>query len=242
MNTRIEEDTQHLVDALNFKQKVDRSLELVRGMHEKYGDRMVVANSLGKDSMAVWDLCKRVDPKMRGFIVTTRFKPKETRAFQQVIVKQYPQLQVFESDAEIPDDLYQTDPDQCCEILKVEPAQRALREMKADCWVTGRRCTEGSTRKDLSEFEVAESGLVKVDPILLWDEREVWQYLALYRVPVNPLYGQGYRSLGCQPCTGISSSGEDERSGRWFGTDKIGGECGIHTRDMRTKQAESATD
>ena len=92
---------------------------------------------------------------------------------------------------------------------------------------------------ELSEVEVAESGLVKVDPILLWHEREVWQYLALHAVPVNPLYGEGYRSLGCQPCTEITT-GADERSGRWAKTRKVGGECGIHTRDMGTRQTESA--
>ena len=47
----------------------------------RFGDRLVVANSLGKDSCVVWDLAKRVSPKIRGFIVTTRFKPRETKRF-----------------------------------------------------------------------------------------------------------------------------------------------------------------
>lgn len=74
--------------------------------------------------------------------------------------------------------------------------------------------------------------LLKLNPILLWHEREVWQYLALYGVPVNQLYGEGYRSLGCAPCTQITT-GANERDGRWIGTSKCGGECGIHTRPLK---------
>jgi phosphoadenosine phosphosulfate reductase len=107
------------------------------------------------------------------------------------------------------------------------------------CWVTGLRCTEGRTRSDYQEVEERDRGLIKLNPILLWREREVWQYLALYAVPVNPLYREGYRSLGCAPCTRISS-GEDERAGRWIGTSKCGGECGIHTRPLRVGSADLA--
>ena len=80
-----------------------------------------------------------------------------------------------------------------------------------------------------------DAGLVKLNPILIWHEREVWQYLALYRVPVNPLYAQGYRSLGCAPCSKIAN-GPNERAGRWIGTSKCGGECGIHTRPLKVGQ------
>ena len=148
-------------------------------------------------------------------------------------VAQYPELKVFSSEAEIPDKLYLTAPDQCCDILKVEPTKRAIEEMKVSCWVTGLRCTEGRTRTDFKEVEERDPGLIKLNPILIWHEREVWQYLALYKVSVNPLYGKGYRSLGCLPCTKITL-GADERAGRWIGTSKCGGECGIHTRPLKT--------
>jgi phosphoadenosine phosphosulfate reductase len=103
--------------------------------------------------------------------------------------------------------------------------------MAVACWVTGLRCTEGRTRTDFREIEQRDPGLYKLNPILLWHEREIWEYLAIHRVPVNPLYGEGYRSLGCAPCTRISA-GPDERAGRWLGTSKCGGECGIHTRPL----------
>lgn len=226
------DDLKVLVETLNFKQKVDRSLELIKEAYKKYGDGLVVANSLGKDSVCVWDLAKKASPKIRGFIVTTRFKPQETIKFMNEIVTRYPELKVFKSDVEIPDKLYETNPDKCCDLLKVGPTRQAIKEMNVKCWVTGLRCTEGRTRTDYKEVEERDKGLLKLNPILIWREREVWQYLAIYAVKVNPLYALGYRSLGCEPCTRITSD-ENERSGRWIGTSKCGGECGIHTRPLK---------
>jgi len=221
-----------LVDGLNFAQKVERSLRLIREAYEEFGDRLVVANSLGKDSCAVWDLAKRVSPRIRGFVVTTRFKPPETVHFMNETVRRYPELAVYRNDSQVPDGLYETDPDRCCDMLKVEPTRRAIEQMGVACWVTGLRCTEGRTRTDFQEVEERDRGLIKLNPILIWHEREVWQYLAIHHVPVNPLYAQGYRSLGCAPCTRIAN-GPDERAGRWLGTSKCGGECGIHTRPLK---------
>ncbi|OGS43442.1 MAG: hypothetical protein A2539_10685 [Elusimicrobia bacterium RIFOXYD2_FULL_34_15] len=225
-------DLKVLVDGLNFKEKVDRSLTLISEAYKKYGDGLVVANSLGKDSVAVWDLVKKVSPKIRGFIITTRFKPKETIEFMNETVKKYPELRIYKNDEKIPDNLYKTDPHKCCDVLKVLPTRKAILEMGATCWVTGLRCTEGKTRTDFKEVEERDKGLIKLNPILLWKEREIWQYLALYEVKVNPLYKVGYRSLGCLPCTKITNE-EDERAGRWVGTSKMGGECGIHTRPLK---------
>jgi len=227
------EDLKKLVETLNFKEKVERSLQLIREAYKKYGDGLVVANSLGKDSVVVWDLAKRVDTKIRGFIVTTRFKPVETVAFMNEEVARYPELKVYKNDVNIADKLYKTDPDKCCDILKVKPVKQAVEEMGVTCWVTGLRCTEGRTRTDFREIEERDKGLIKLNPVLIWKEREIWQYLALYGVKVNPLYALGYRSLGCSPCTKITNE-DNERAGRWIGTSKCGGECGIHTRPLKT--------
>ena len=227
-----QEDVKELVEGLNFAEKVERSLRLIRDAYEAFGDRLVVANSLGKDSSVVWHLAKRGNRNIKGFIVTTRFKPVETKEFMRQEVARYPELEVYQNDEPIPDELYRTDPDRSCELLKVQPTRQAIEELDVQCWVTGLRCTEGRTRTDFQEVEERDEGLVKLNPILIWYEREVWQDLALYNVPVNPLYKLGYRSLGCATCTTIST-GADERAGRWIGTSKCGGECGIHTRPLK---------
>ena len=221
-----------LVERLDFRQKVERSLALIKKAYDSFGDKLVVANSLGKDSMVVWHLAKRISPEIRGFIFTTRFKPAETMKFIQLHVSMYPELWVYENDCVIASQLYKTEPNRCCELLKVEPTRKAIMEMKAKCWVTGLCCTEGRTRTHFDELEERDHGLVKLNPILIWQEREIWQYIAIYKVDVNPLYAKGYRSLGCEPCTRIAS-GSDERAGRWADTSKCGGECGIHTRPLK---------
>ena len=225
------ENVVELVEQLNFAQKVERSLELIDQAYAEHGEGLVIANSLGKDSSVVWHLAQRVNPQIQGFIVTTRYKPVETVNFMHAEVARCPTLKIFKSDEEIPDKLYAHDPDRCCDILKVQPTRQAIKEMGASCWVTGLRCTEGRTRTNFKEIEERDIGLIKLNPILIWYEREVWQYLALNNVPVNPLYNKGYRSLGCWPCTKIAQ-GKDERAGRWIGTSKCGGECGIHTKPL----------
>lgn len=226
------ENVKELVENLNYKQKVERSLALIEEAYDRYGEGLVVANSLGKDSVCVWALAKMVSQKISGFIVTTRFKPPQTVEFMHEIVKQYPELRIYRNDEEIPEKLYEYDPDRCCNILKVLPTRWAIEEMRVTCWVTGLRCTEGRTRTDYQEVEERDKGLMKLNPILIWKEREVWQFLALNGVKVNQLYAEGYRSLGCAPCTKISTD-ENERAGRWTGTSKCGGECGIHTRPLK---------
>jgi len=232
---RVEENLPELVEKLNFAEKVERSLSLLEEAGAEFGDALVVANSLGKDSSVVWHLARRVNPRIRGFIVTTRFKPVETQQFMAQETARHPGLRIFRNEQEIPERLHETDPDRCCDILKVQPTRRAIEEMNVRCWVTGLRCTEGRTRTDFREIEERDQGLIKLNPILIWYEREVWQYLALHQVDVNPLYARGYRSLGCWPCTKIAQ-GADERAGRWIGTSKCGGECGIHTKPLVTRR------
>lgn len=224
-------NVQELVDGLHFGEKVERAKELLAWSFEKFGDKAVVANSLGKDSMVVWDLATKVNPNVRGFIVTTMYKPPETVQYMNDLVAENPNLKIYKSDQDV-GNLYETDPDQCCQILKVEPVRQAVAEMEVECWITGLRCTEGRTRTDFKEIEERDHGLIKLNPILLLKEREVWQYLALNNVKSNSLYGLGYRSLGCAPCTRITTD-ENERAGRWLNTSKCGGECGIHTQPLK---------
>ncbi|MHC4913668.1 MAG: phosphoadenosine phosphosulfate reductase family protein, partial [Planctomycetota bacterium] len=157
----VTENVTELIDKLNFAEKVARSLELIDRAYKEFGHELVVANSLGKDSSAVWHLAKRVSPRIRGFIVTTRFKPVETKQFMKEEVAEYPELRVFSNEQDIPDKLYETDPDRCCEILKVEPTRQAIKEMGVSCWITGLRCTEGRTRTDYKEIEQRDEGLIK---------------------------------------------------------------------------------
>jgi phosphoadenosine phosphosulfate reductase len=117
----------------------------------------------------------------------------------------------------------------CCEIRKVEPLKRALAGKRA--WVTGMRRAQSATRKSLplEEFDPADA-LWKFNPLAEWREREVWDYIRAHEVPYNPLHDQGYRSIGCAPCTRPTAAGEDLRAGRWWWENPESKECGLHKR------------
>jgi phosphoadenosine phosphosulfate reductase len=75
----------------------------------------------------------------------------------------------------------------------------------------------------------------KVHPLADWDEKRVWAYIHVNEIPYNPLHDVGYRSIGCIPCTRPTTPEEEERAGRWAGSDKL--ECGIHV-DTPTSQGD----
>ena len=115
----------------------------------------------------------------------------------------------------------------CCEIRKVEPLRRALAGKGA--WITGLRRGQSAGRGAVAvqEFD-AVHGLAKFNPLADWSEQDVWDYIRSYDVPYNRLYDQGYRSIGCAPCTRPVVAGEDARAGRWWWEAQGGKECGLH--------------
>lgn len=244
----------------NFTQKIEHSKKVIKDALAKYS-KIGVACSFGKDSMTVVHLAREVDKNIPVFAVMTVFKPDETLNYLTemdkkmnlnltvylVSDKPLPILEkagiktVLLSAKEFHDNwdasqkeegksLYEAKPDLCCKLLKVDPTKEAVKDL--DAWVTGLRSTEGYTREDYKEVE-EKGGLIKINPILDWTELDIWRYLAINQIPVNPLYAQGYRSLGCAPCSKIIGDDQLERAGRWQNTSKCGGECGIHTQPLK---------
>jgi phosphoadenosine phosphosulfate reductase len=128
-------------------------------------------------------------------------------------------------------ELWKRDPDLCCTIRKVLPLQSKLQDL--DCWITGLRRNQSESRSSIGIIELyalnGENGpdIVKLNPMANWSREAIWDYIRKHEIPWNPLYSQGYRSIGCMTCTRKSGEGEDERAGRWTGFKKV--ECGIHT-------------
>jgi phosphoadenosine phosphosulfate reductase len=118
----------------------------------------------------------------------------------------------------------------CCAIRKVEPLSRALSGLSG--WVTGMRREQSVTRSDLNAIEPDElnGGILKINPLLDWNEEQLLAYTDEHRLPKNRLYGQGYRSIGCAPCTRAVKPGEDARAGRWWWESAEHKECGLHRR------------
>lgn len=119
---------------------------------------------------------------------------------------------------------------ECCRIRKVEPLSRALKGLSG--WITGLRRDQGVTRGDLAPVATDQlnGGFVKINPLINWSETEVNAYAHYRGIPMNRLYGWGYRSIGCAPCTRAVQPWEDARAGRWWWEKPEHKECGLHRR------------
>ena len=123
--------------------------------------------------------------------------------------------------------LYQSAPDQCCKLRKVEPLFKAVAEYRV--WLTGLRREQAKSRAALEESALftlpGGRQVLKLAPLAEWTTQEVWYACEELSIPLLPLYARGYSSIGCEPCTSLPLDPNDPRSGRWAGR-KV--ECGIH--------------
>lgn len=118
---------------------------------------------------------------------------------------------------------------ECCKVRKIEPLKRAFQNL--DVWICGLRKDQSITRFYSSMVEWDEAnGLVKINPLINWTEKMVWEYIRVHHVPYNELHDKGFPSIGCQPCTRAVAAGEDIRSGRWWWEAPEHKECGLHKR------------
>ena len=122
--------------------------------------------------------------------------------------------------------LWDTDITKFHDITKIEPLLRGLDELKTEAWITGRRRDQAVTRATMPVFELDGKGRLKINPLATWTRKQSWAYVAEHKVIYNPLHDQGYPSIGDEPITTKVADGEDERAGRWRGSEKT--ECGIH--------------
>jgi len=130
----------------------------------------------------------------------------------------------------------------CCGIRKVEPLNRALRELNA--WMTGLRREQAVTRSEVRKIELDRDhgSIVKINPLVDWSYDQVWNYIREHKVPYNRLHNQGYPSIGCAPCTRAVKPGEDLRAGRWWWENPDTKECGLHVSSDVLKTAKAQTD
>ncbi len=196
---------------------------VVKWAHERYDTGLVLAASF-QDCVLI-DVAVRAVPDIEVVFLDTQYHFAETLWFvEQVRARYNLNLTVMRPRAAA-DDLWHSDPDQCCRVRKVEPLERALRGRAA--WMTGLRRDEAASRATapIVSYDVGR-GLVKVNPLASWTDVDVAGYIKDRNLPVHPLAERGYSSIGCWPCTRPVADGEDARAGRWSGSDKT--ECGLH--------------
>jgi len=227
------------VKSLNERFRGQSTAEQLAWAWERFGPRAAVGTSFQGAGLVMLHLARQQGLAFPVFTLDTGLLFPETLALKKrledffglAIEALQPDLTVEEQADVHGPELWARNPDLCCTVRKVLPLRDKLTDL--DCWITGLRRQQSDTRADIGVVEVyvfdEDSGreIVKFNPMADWTRDAVWDYLRQHHIPYNPLHDQGYRSIGCLPCTRKSGNGENERAGRWTGFNKV--ECGIHT-------------
>ncbi len=208
---------------------------------ETYGAGLTMATAFGAEGCALLGMLAKIRDETGLlpdiFNLDTGYQFEETLDLKRRLEDKYNiSIRAIQPDAGIEyaeadsrsifeEPLYQSQPNLCCYYRKVLPLAGAVEGF--DAWITAIRRDQTPERANapIVGFD-SQFPLVKINPLANWTKQQVWDYIRANRVPYNPLHDQGFPSIGCWPCTRAVKAGEDDRAGRWGGTDKR--ECGIH--------------
>jgi len=225
--------------------------EVVKWALEKYGDKIALASSFGAEDMVLTDIILKINsrpmlrsdsPKARIFTLDTGRLPQETYEVMEKTREKYKaKIEVYFPDTssvekmieEHGPNLFYKSVDLrhlCCKVRKIEPLNRAFSGLSA--WICGLRKEQAVTRAGVKKIEIDEShgGIIKINPLADWTEKDIWNYIKKKDVPYNSLHDKGYPSIGCAPCTRAIKPGEDVRAGRWWWEKPEQKECGLHSK------------
>ena len=202
--------------------------------YERFGDKLCLTCSWQKQSSVLVHMVCELGIDIPVIELDTALFFRETYETRERLVAKYglelvrpDVISVAEQHKQEGPNLWETNPDRCCHVRKVEPLERALKDF--DAWISGIRREQSLTRKDAQRVEFSDQYDVwKIQPLVDWNAKRVQAYVHVNEIPYNPLHDAGYPSIGCIPCTRPVSRDEDERAGRWAESDKI--ECGIHDK------------
>ena len=224
--------------AAEFETRTPR--DILQWAADSFGSRVAISSAFGPEGLVVIDIAMRkVAPRLPIFTIDTGFLFKETVELIRKIEQEYvitierlhPELTPEQQAEQHGPELYRREPDKCCAMRKVLPLQKKLPEL--DAMITGLRRSQSETRQGAKILQLQETPdghrYLKINPLASWSKEEVWWYIISHQLHYNPLHDRGYPSIGCWPdcCTRAVKEGENERAGRWAGTDKK--ECGLHT-------------
>lgn len=208
--------------------------DLLKWTIKQFGiDKVVMGTGFGAPGVVLLDILKKVNQNVEVFYIDTGVLFKETYELKNQLESQY-KMKFKRFSTQVPieqqrelygDELWNRDPNLCCNIRKVMPLRKALSSY--DVWITGIRKSQTQMRKDSDSIEYDERyNVTKINPLIHWSHEQVWDYIKENNLSYNKLHEEGYPSLGCTHCTTSVKSGEDDRAGRWRGSGKT--ECGLH--------------
>ena len=199
--------------------------------------RFAIVSSFGTESAVLLAAAAAVDKSIPVLLVDTGYLFPETLAYRDLLQARLGLTDIRslrpdadETLAQDPDgDLFQRDPDGCCDLRKVRPLGAALDGF--DAWANGRKRYQGADRAAIPIVEGDQQRL-KFNPLASLSRGEIVTRFRGLDLPSHPLEKHGFASIGCMPCTSRVLPGEDPRAGRWRGRGKV--ECGIHTGALGT--------
>lgn len=230
-----------LIKSFNNEMKGKTSAEVISSFLKKYKDKIAFASSMGAEDQIITHLIAQINKPIKIFTLDTGRLFPETFDLIDKTQKRYKiDFEIyFPKSAEVQEMVnskginlfYESieNRKQCCNIRKIEPLQRALKEV--DVWICGLRREQSPTRTEMQIVEWDSfNGLLKINPLIEWTEKEIWEYVKEHNIPYNTLHDKGFNSIGCQPCTRAIMEGEDSRAGRWWWENPETKECGLHKR------------
>ena len=210
---------------------VEQALAVLRWAGDTFGDEFAITSSMADGLLS--HLAGTAIPGVHVVFLDTGYHFAETVGTRDwissvlpiTLVNVDPEQTVAQQDAEFGPRLFERDPDLCCALRKVRPLAETLSGYVA--WGSGIRRDESPSRAGTRVVDWdAKREMIKINPLAAWTQDDVDAYVAVHRIPVNPLVDLGFASIGCAPCTRPVAPGEDARAGRWAGRSKT--ECGIH--------------
>jgi phosphoadenosine phosphosulfate reductase len=215
--------------------------EILLSVYDLIGKDIVFASSLGAEDQVTFDMITRMKLNIPIFTLDTGRLFKETYELIEESERKYKQkIEIFFPEHKAVEEmvnqnginLFYKTPElrkKCCHVRKLEPLSRALKPYKA--WICGLRREQAATRLETKVIDFDNNGRIKVNPLINWTEKEVWDYIKKYDVPYNKLHDKGFLSIGCSCCTRAVAPGEHVRSGRWWWEAPEQKECGLHIVD-----------
>jgi phosphoadenosine phosphosulfate reductase len=222
------------LDAVNARLATASAESVLEWARDEFGDGLIMSSSFGAESAVMLHLVNKVIPGIPVVFVDTGYLFPETYQFAEELKRRLkldlrvynPALTAARQEALYGQLWLGTEQDlaRYNEMNKVEPMDRAVRELGARAWIAGLRGNQNAFRASLRPVEL-QGGVYKVHPILSWDREQIHHYLRANDLPYHPLYRRGYRSIGDVHSTAPTGEGEDARAGRRLG---VHSECGLH--------------
>ena len=215
---------------------------------DEFFGKIGIVSSFGAGSALLLALVADIDKKIPVIFLETGKHFPETLDYVENLKKHLglSAIKIMQPDPKLVENidkdgiLWKTQPNRCCWVRKVEPLQRAMREIDFAALITGRKRYQTTDRADMQTIELGPDGKFRINPLAFWTKEMLKDEFKRRNLPEHPLVEKGYFSIGCAPCTRPLKEGEDERAGRWAHTAQLPGgekkvECGIHLEGVPDK-------